>query len=428
MFAGNRHYQLVAFINSADTMNKNTQRLFDELKITALDTGFVWRSKTALLLNDLRSGDSSVRAAARQVLQQTTFVRADLPLLYQALLHDYKDEDEGYMSVGARICLQIKQLQDDTARQFVLRHYAAAAAIPQLQYRLLGLLLNGKTQADADRCKQLLLASPPTSPNSLQLISAYHDSVSLFANWYPDMLRLVDDRYMGPLLWQMTLSALDTGQVTLSMLAPYTDRLYQRALAEMDSLKRNKDYNEHIVGYLLRLLAKCNVAKANAWLKEHIKHLSEYIATDLLAEFARHNSMPYKADLLRIAASDYYRSKLYSDLQKIGKASWFPAQYASQQQLARSSLVNVMDEDESEAKLQYIGARTALYKGQQQVFHMFKIIYSYDGSTSLGIAGPFSLDKKDLRSNYEATTYSYEGYSPSQLNAQFKELLKTTQE
>lgn len=424
VWSGNKKYELVANMHLSDTASVNASRFFNELKILSpLDTAFVFTNKAKQLLMDLRATDSTTKQNARAYLSGTSFSKADLPLLYDALLYDYGEYESYYSSPTYNLANFIHSLKDDTARLFAERNYEKAAKIPGLQYQLLGMILESRTQEAADLCKQLLLTQTPTSGSSNALSECLYDSAQLLQSWYPEILQLAKEPSFQPALWRITEYMLDSNRIPLSMVLPYAETFYQQARVQSDSIKANAAYDQYDMGRLLEILAHCNTPKGNEWLRTNLGLLLGYNKESIIIALAKNGVKAPAKDMLELANDDGWRYSLYEGLAKYKKEAWFPAKYATQQQLAKSYLYNQMDDD-GEGTITYIGDKTALYDGKQQRFCLFKVSYYAESEESyLAICGPYSLDTKKLGSSYKAVAFSEAPYKKSEIQQQFRALL-----
>jgi uncharacterized protein YbaP (TraB family) len=433
LFYGNRRYEISANINVADNTEKNVERFFSDFKITtAADTSFIRSSKATKLLGDLKSADSVVQAAAAAEVDNGDFSRSDLPQLYNALLYNYPDSENQYEDVAAKLKRIIEQLKDDTTSLFAQHNYYNTASIKGRQYLLLSMILKSKTQAAADVCKNLLLSNPPVSGNSSNIMSELYDTIQLVRNWYPDILKLSNDPYFRETLWNLTRSMLDSNLVPVSMVQPYEEVFYKQAVAEIDSLKADADYANYYAAHLFEIVAKCNTKRGNEFLKKNLSLLPEYVRKDILVSLAANNVRPDEALLQKMVADDSWRYELYKGFTQVNKAAWFPAKYATQQQLAKSYLFNWLSDDYTPV-LKYTGERTALFEGKPQRFYLFKVSYvSEEDEPAPGswlvVCGPFSLDKKNLNSSYKIANTSEDEYKAAQVEKLFRKVLDSAQQ
>lgn len=426
IWCGNKKYELVTNMHLADTASTNANKLFNELKILLpADTAFVYANKAKQLLLDLRATDSATRKNARTYLPGVSFSKSDLPLLYDAILYDYGEEDIIYSSIAASLANTINYWHDDTARFFAERNYVKAANISDLQYQLLGMILASRTQEAADICKRLILANPPTKEGINPLLQCLYDSAQLLRSWYPEILQLANRPSFKSTLWRITEHMLDSNMIPLSMIMPYADTFYAQAKIELDSIKANAEYDQYTMRSLLNLLAHCNTRKSNELLRTNLGLLLQFNKQSVVVALAKNGVKAPDSEMLKLAADDSWRYILYDDLAKYKKESWFPAKYATQQQMAQSYMYNmVQDEGDGEGTVTYIGEKTALYDGKQQRFYLFKVSYSEEeGDETLAICGPYSMDKKKLGSSYKAVAFSEEGYKKSEIQKQFRALL-----
>lgn len=77
-----------------------------------------------------------------------------------------------------------------------------------------------------------------------------------------------------------------------------------------------------------------------------------------------------------------------------------------------------------------MGERTILFNGKQQRFYLYKVPYSVDDDTKyLGIAGPYSTNKKDMFSTHDLTGIYWEKeFDSKKIDEFLKEYLASFEE
>ena len=134
--------------------------------------------------------------------------------------------------------------------------------------------------------------------------------------------------------------------------------------------------------------------------------------------------------LEKIAADTYYRIELFRKLKEGGQLELFPTRYATQRYLAESELFQLASDDEEPSKLEFIGERIAVYKGEKKKFYLFKIVYQYDGekATYLGITGPYDVSSKTIVVEAGVTGFAEDPYNPKTIETQLKKFLQLQEE
>ena len=107
----------------------------------------------------------------------------------------------------------------------------------------------------------------------------------------------------------------------------------------------------------------------------------------------------YPLEIRKLAAEKGYRTYFYKELKAIGRQELFTPEFLSQQQFADAYMYNfASDEDADNTVSKFLSEKTAVIKGVQKRFYLFKVSFSYDDEpeSHLAICGPFDLDRKSI--------------------------------
>ena len=133
----------------------------------------------------------------------------------------------------------------------------------------------------------------------------------------------------------------------------------------------------------------------------------------------------------KLATDHYYRVSLYSSLKEDGRLNLFPARFHNQKSIAESELFSIAADDGEPSKMEAIGERVLPYRGKRMKFYLFKVTYDYEGGskeTYLGVAGPFDISSKEIKTETEATGLVSELYNAKKTDQQLKDYLAEMEE
>jgi hypothetical protein len=105
------------------------------------------------------------------------------------------------------------------------------------------------------------------------------------------------------------------------------------------------------------------------------------------------------AEVRKLAADRGYRTYFYTELKAIGKQDLFTPEFLTQQQFADAYIYNYAnDEEDNNTVCKFLLEKTAVIKGVQKRFYLFKVSFNYDEApeSHLAICGPFELNKTNV--------------------------------
>jgi uncharacterized protein YbaP (TraB family) len=401
---GDTIYNVFGFLPGAHLATDNYKKLFNEVKFTRdKPIDFHLSDKTSVILDALANGDSTEFEKASEAFKNAYFTKADLPLLQKALLLPYRDFSNYANGTHDAIISKILELDSGSSFGFVKDNYPLLKDSNEvLKYSFLSLLLGLRTSEAYDLFKEILQHAIPAQGNILMLRDNLNDSLQLTNRVFPALLPLSSDSNMARLIPLAAIPLLDSGLLQKNSIDPYKKYYYPQIgkfIAKTDPSQGGFVYT------------------CNGYIK-FLEHFDDPMAIELLQNFTSYNDLSIKNNaalaiikngktvngkvLTEIASDDAYRVVLYEGLERLGKTNLFPVKYKTQQYLSRSDLYNSLEEAYDSLEIQYVAEKTVLFKGKQQKFLLFKVIYlNADGESvsSLGITGPYAISGTALKSN-----------------------------
>jgi hypothetical protein len=432
---GDTLYSVYTFLPEAYLAQKNYQRLFDDFRITyeVKPVDFTIRKPQQLLLA-LQSTDSLAFETAKATLEEAVFIKEDIPLLQQAILHQYRDFDTSfYYSINNTIAHQIEKLDSsNSSLAFIRNQYPKLNEKNEYLKPFLISLLSGLKTTDAYLLlKELLITHPPKISEPYYFRNAFYDSLSLTRKLYPEILQLSANAGLYDFLNDLTIQLLDSGLVDASMLRVYKNEFIKTArhILSLPEEKKKEEYYRY--SSLVRLLGKINLPETIELVRKFSSINERSLRLDVILALAENGHTPDAKDIYTLATTDEYRSQLYEGLRKYKKENLFPKDYLSQRLLGQSEVYNYASEDDSPEMVEYFGERVMNFMGKKQKFYLYKVYYTRGDAAScyLGVAGPYSTDAKDVSSTHDVTGLYYdEAFDPKKADEQLKELISQAEE
>jgi hypothetical protein len=139
------------------------------------------------------------------------------------------------------------------------------------------------------------------------------------------------------------------------------------------------------------------------------------------------NNLPVDTKTIySLATKDEYRHDLYTELNRINKGKLFPIDYLSQKKLGQSKVFYMATEDVKPYMIDFVAEKIEMFNGKKQKFYLYKVSYNseYDINSYLAVAGPYSMDTKNLNSTHSATLlYWEEFFDAKRIDEFFKEII-----
>lgn len=432
-FGGDSIYRLISYIPALYMNEPRHNAFFEDFRITRPEKKIdMLKSKAVLLLRDLQSADSATAAEALEAVGEAPFVAAELPLLYEAYMKQYADDSlDRYYSTRTQLHRAIEKLADKSTLQFVRNNYKSFTGQREpLKVSMLNLLAAIKTKESYALLKELLLKSPPAVVGDRELSSEITDSLQLAATLYPELLQLAANPGFSDRVLQVTIELADSSTIPVSMILPYAPSIYRYTDSLINTLQKTDSAD--IEGYLqrnrLRLLAKLKQPEAYQLLQKYLSVNQTYVRMEAAILLLKGGQSVAPAALEKIAADKWFRRDLHDSLLVLGKEKLFPEKYLTQALMAESDMYNEAYDEIPVEVLELVGERQLQYKGGLKRFYLFRVQFETvddeEPEVYLGIAGPFSADRKDVsRINSITGLFTSEGFDPEKLDEHLKAYL-----
>jgi uncharacterized protein YbaP (TraB family) len=423
--------QVMVIGDSNFVYNTNATAYLNSFRINVpqQNRNFVTRSKTPLLLQDIASKDSTVRAETGTALFSTAFHKQDIPLLHDALfkryLALYNNEEDTYTNM--RLAMILGQLADTSTVSFIKEKYPLLTGENEkFRNTALTTLANLYTKESYATLAGLIEQyGAPKEAIDFQCIGSLKDSLALTATIFNTLQKLAKDSTHGPNIADVTLALLDSGFIKKEQVAPLQNDFIYTAKKLLAPAKKEQ-LEWFVIDDLLALIGNFNTPAGYAVIKSYLTAKDPYIKKEAAIQLIKHNQTVPADILLKLAADDNLRPQVYNELKELKKKALFPAQYATQQAFGRSAIYELAIEDYEVKKITFLAKRTARYKGRSYTFYLYRVVVDDDQPAGyLGIAGGYKPNSTSLEFAEDISgIYWNENWSAPKVNAQFKTFLK----
>lgn len=404
-----RLFLMTGYLANEERNNEITNSFFNSYKVIKEDTPFdVFASKTQLIFEDLQSKDTLVYNKAFGALDYYQFEVADLPKIYKAINTTYKDSTTTEL-IKNKLVEEFSLVNDSTTVSYIRDFYTQENASDAFKTALLSVLPDLSNTNALETYKQLLIANPPTDPESYSwtTLAPFRDSLDYAIANHKDLLNLIKHQSYRANIVSIFTEIIQNNSEQIDLVDANTDALLKYALSDLKLYNEaNKDeesydyeYNSLIYSYLdffNKLALKNEVADAftkplanqddNDWFQLHAitARLNNNLDLDekLLAK---------KLDTL------YSRFEIMETYHRINQFEKIPKKYLKPNEFAKLALYNYLGEDDSlPNEIDVLG------KIKQDNIEYYVISYAFtsddesDSEKYIGIVGPVENVSQDL--------------------------------
>lgn len=420
-------YVIFSFAPRQLTQDQHYNRFYESFRIAHEQPAKPWLvNKAEALLKALQSPDSATAADAIAALRRASFEREDLPLLHEALLYPYKEEDS-YLLYNNLVKAIAKEKDSSTLSFIAARYPLLSGEKERLKYRLLSVLADIPTAASYTLLQKLLLEQAPKAGDPDLVKYRLTDSLALTAGLFPGLLPMSRDTLFIRAMPYLLMRLADSNLLALSSLpAAYKKDYYAFARRELRRLKTADDDYESQP--LIHLLGRLNSTESNTLLQEFLRTKSMDLREEAALALVKNNQPVAPAILEKIAADKSLRVHLYTELVKCKKEKLFPAIYHTQKSFSESELYRAaLDNEYDSISIRFVEMRKAMYMGKMQTFYLFNLAYNNeDGQQEghLSVAGPYTAGGKLVTESDISQIVWDEKYAPNRVTTQFKKVLE----
>lgn len=386
------------------------------------------QDKTATILNNLLSNDSTVFEEAQVALEDVNFESKHLPLLHQALLEPYADFDENTYCTHDIIINKISSLKDASTISFVENYYASLSGENEkLKFPFLRLLANIKTDQSYKLLQNLLIHQTPKAGKSSGLVNALSDSLSLTATIFAGLLKVADNKEVADVIAIIGNYLIDSNYITIKDLQSHKNILLKHAENKIATSVVNTDW---ILYNWILFLGKFNDTESNNLLEQVLKSDVLENVYDAAVVLLKNNQRVDPKIIMKLADDKSYRLPLYLELEKLKGLKLFPSKYLNQKSIAESELYSIAVDYDNVENVMYLGERTRIANGEKQKYYLFKVVFNGENELEeyLGITGPYNFNSKKIETSSKAAGFAQGLYNTKTIDSQFKQYLLTLEE
>jgi uncharacterized protein YbaP (TraB family) len=320
--------------------NENADTFFNSFRFTDEKyASAVFHSKTQLLLTDLQSKDSNTCAGAMDALKQGfKFPDRDMPLLLNALLHDFSNTKFSNY-IPELLAQAIATRPGKEVFDFIATNYPLLKNKKEhIRMQMFNILSEFKTKEAYELLKVFLLTDEPSPSNYDIALSNFSHYPSLAVILFPELAVKIKDTYMAPDVLEIANMLIDSNKLSCQNFTVYEEDILviaKKMLKQYQASSYSDFYAPHIEA-IIKLLVKMNQKKGNDLLDDFLS-LQNHALSNVIFIAKVKSNQPLLPDALDKYCEDPNRRiELYDQLFKLGKQSYFKCRYATQQSFAEA--------------------------------------------------------------------------------------------
>jgi uncharacterized protein YbaP (TraB family) len=439
---GNTLFKVTALTDKDKEESSFLRGFFSSFTPQAPSNGYtVFHSKSALFFKRYGSKDSAERHIAHEALSHILFTPADLPEL-RAIIGGLKPDDKNYIETKSELITSLGRIRDTCCLEpvvaYVKKLYENSGDSTAFQDAALEAMVRFHNKEAYALVKKWLIESPPVFETTSQLRGLFDhigEDTTLAASLFPDILQLIPvEGYKSPIL-QLMAGMADSSRLPASAYESYFTGLFSDAqilLKKQQLTEQNSDDEEEspipprmslnwseqrpleelqgvdprplrssaprldkYAEWLAPFYDRPAVAR---WYSQLLQIKSLGVRHAVVLVLIRNNRPVPDSVLHALAADDWHRARLYSDLVQAGKINLFPAEFRNQESMARSVLFDRRAEGR-EAEIELVGKQHVVTKDATGYIYFFKYKVKGQEGWMMGISGVQPENLKEVNTN-----------------------------
>lgn len=364
----------------------------------------VFKPKTQLLLDDLRSKDSAVCAGAVAALKnEFKFPARDIKLLLDALLYTYPAE-KITDNIPTLIAAVIITHPTEEVIDFIKINYPLLRNKKEnIRMLMFNILSSVKTKMAYELLKGIMLNDPPIAADYITAVLNFSNSTSLTASLFPEITVKIKDPEMAPAILDMANMLIDSNKIDYTLIKDYEEDILIIAKKMVKEYGDNNYEAYHIphIEALVKLLVRMNQKKGNSLLNDLIDVQNYALTKVIIIAMAKNGQLIPEDVFNRYCGEPNRRIELYDELVSIGRQSAFRGKYATQKSFAETFAAMYTDNQISsriDKDYDVVAVKDETVNGSLSRFYIFKVKchYSYENISYTCVVGPFSPDESTL--------------------------------
>jgi hypothetical protein len=428
---GNLGYSLFVFLPENEMTGKTATRFFNSFKFTGKVPGNLLEDKTALILKNLVSNDTTVWYEALSAFDQHDFKEKDLPAIESLITKTYADEADSVHNRKASLFEALAKIKSPASTAFIKKTFPTLTGNSLLEKEALEVLAYVNTRESNELLIELLKLHKPLKTKGWEyyyLFSGYRLDSLYKKEFLLKTLPFVSQPQYKSGIYGLAEGLLKEKTITYTDLQPYKQTIQTDLKNAADKYLKDSTYQIlddliNIVGY--DQLAKKELDLINKLANSH----NDFLRITAYSTLLRQGQKVNDKSLTKLAQDHYNRTEMFTSFETYDLLKNFPKQYLRQDSLAVSELFSyVSDEYFEPSSIQIVHREEREFKGQKKLFFVVKFQEPEDGGWYRGVCGPYDPNKLSVWEDVTGSNFDEWTEDQANLSEYLKEYLKSYEE
>ena len=408
-----------ALVSDEEANSPLVEKIFNSVIMKpAEETIDIFRSKAALIIEDLKSEDSTTYRTALNAFNYYEFEDDELPLLQKAF--NYNFPEDRIAEIKATLIDEFIYLDDPSSIGILEDYYRSEDLSDELKSSVLVAISKLESEDNLNIYNDLLFSNPPKLRDSYdyRLLSPFEDSLQYAKVHYKKLLNLMpyvqyrkDILNIATDLYNSDLNAKDMVSENEAQLLEYLKADYDNFKIESNKEDEVDYIYENTLFAYLKLLNnyKCNNEAFDAISEELVNNdTQKWLKLQAVtARLFNEYSFP-KEQLDALIDNLYYRFEIMEVFHKLNKLSTINKRYLKPEAFAKLSFYNNVGEEEGYPDFITIEKKI---KRNDAIFYVVKFGFEAEKTDSedsayIGIVGPINkISQENPMKMFDALSY-----------------------
>jgi hypothetical protein len=396
---GNYSYTMFTFLPYNEIQLPHVNQFFDSFRFTAKVPGNLLTDKSALMLKDIESTDTTILKEVMPAVEGYDFNETHVAKIQELLTKQFDDDADTLNSRKIMLLQSLAEIESKSSVDFIAKLFPTLKGNPELEFNALDVLARLNTLEANNLLLDLIPDHTPVKGNIWkysQFFSYHRIDSAQSKSFLMRALPLLSRQEYKTAVYAYLQHALRNKVVQFGEVNNLKPMIQKDFESQFEIFSRDSIYQ-----YLDDLTTLAGYDKPGKAELEILKKLSggenDYLAIRANAALLRQVQKPNERRLTELAANRYLRKDLFSEFNDFNLGKHFPKSYYRQDSIALSEFYSyVADEYSEPAALKIVHSETLEYKGQTKKFYVLQFFDSEDGTSYRGVAGPYTPDKVEV--------------------------------
>ncbi len=421
----------------------------------AVFTKKILNNKLSDFFEDLFSKDSATHEQAQKSITNIYYGEKGAPLI-MAAINRLKSSDKSYYDTKTKLIAELGYIRDTTKPvvvNYLNQLYGQTADTSLFSKEIIQALARHKTAASFKLLKELLLQDPPIFEESYDYQGIFNnlsDTLKLAKTLFPDLLQLTSlDDYKDNII-SLLVTLVDSGYVNAKDYEQYFSKLYFDAKIELKKLQgrdekrmeedsKEKDNAAEVLTYsrysssdagnlgdyaVLLMPFFDQQANVPKFFDKLLQSKDDGVRMTAAILLLRNKKTIPDSILLNLAKKDNLRTTLYDRLADAKQMDKFPANYLTQEDMARSCMVGGRNYEKMDSVV-LLSRQKVVCNDSTGIVYFYKYRIKKEDDWKIGISGLQPADTGRVNTDDKLTSLTDKKLKTDEpQQEQFDKLLK----